>query len=62
MQTRIVEVFDRQANRQRYFCQYRWLLWWKTIRNPLVKEPTCAFSGGYVTRRAAEHVIRSFTH
>lgn len=60
MKTRIVEVFNRQAQRQRYFCQYRWLFFWKTIKNPLVQAPTCSFSGGYLTKKAAEQVLNSF--
>lgn len=60
MKTRIVEVYNTQAQRKRYFCQYRGLFFWKSIKTPLVSEPTCAFSGGYVTRKAAELVINSF--
>jgi hypothetical protein len=62
MKTRIVETFNSQAQRKRYFCQYRWLFFWKSIKNPLVNAPTCSFSGGYVTRKAAEQVINSFGH
>lgn len=59
MKTRIVEVYNTQAQRTRYFCQYRWLFFWRSFKNPLMDEPTCAFSGGYVTRKGAERVVSS---
>lgn len=60
MKTRILKAFNQEAQRVRYFPQYRSFFIWRTIKKSSVVAPTCSYSGGYLTENAAELVLCAF--